>query len=352
MSVRQEFLDTFGEIVDVLEAELGAQGLALPPEAIARVRLCAEYNVPHGKLNRGLAVVECYRAFRGARSVQELDARERQDAYWLGWCVEWLQAFFLVADDIMDGSKTRRGRTCYYLLDKIGLDAVNDALLLEAHIYRLLRQRFRGRADDAELHADLVDIFQEVTFHTELGQMLDLTCQAGGQVDLSRFTEETLHRIYRFKTCMYSFYLPVALGMRLAGERDPQRYRQAEAILVEMGKFFQAQDDYLDCFGDPTVTGKIGTDIEENKCTWPVVEALKRMSDEQRAVLAANYARRDADCVERVKQLYREVGIPEAFPAYETQSYQALQQQIEQLRPEMPVGAFEFLLNKIYKRSK
>eukprot|EP00166_Cyanidium_caldarium_P000407 ctg_1157.g280 len=80
MSVRQEFLDTFGEIVDVLEAEMGAQGLALPPEAIARVRRCAEYNVPHGKLNRGLAVVECYRAFRGAHSVQALGARERQDA--------------------------------------------------------------------------------------------------------------------------------------------------------------------------------------------------------------------------------------------------------------------------------
>ena len=45
------------------------------------------------------------------------------------------------------------------------------------------------------------------------------------------------------------------------------------------------QDDYLDCYGDPAVTGKVGTDIEENKCSWLVIQALQRATPEQREIL-------------------------------------------------------------------
>ena len=46
-----------------------------------------------------------------------------------------------------------------------------------------------------------------------------------------------------------------------------------------------AQDDYLDLFGDPSMTGKIGTDIQDNKCSWLVVQCLQRASPEQRQIL-------------------------------------------------------------------
>lgn len=72
---------------------------------------------------------------------------------------------------------------------------------------------------------------------------------------------------------------------------DPEMHRQAKTILLEMGQFFQVQDDYLDCFGDPEVTGKVGTDIEDGKCSWLAVVALQRMNPTQRKIMEVSWVR-------------------------------------------------------------
>ena len=95
--------------------------------------------------------------------------------------------------------------------------------------------------------------------------------------------------IVKYKTAFYSFYLPVAMAMLMAGVKDEQAYKNAQDILVEMGIFFQVQDDYLDCYGDPAVIGKIGTDIQDNKCGWLVIQALRLATPEQRKLLEVSW---------------------------------------------------------------
>ena len=71
----------------------------------------------------------------------------------------------------------------------------------------------------------------------------------------------------------------------MADVSDERAYSSALEILVPMGEYFQIQDDYLDCYADPSVLGKIGTDILDNKCSWNINVALQSCTAEQRAVL-------------------------------------------------------------------
>merc|ERR1712070_379111 len=116
-----------------------------------------------------------------------------------------------------------------------------------------------------------------------------------------------------------------------------------------MGIFFQAQDDYLDYFGDPTMIGKVGTDIEEGKCTWLLTDALARCDSSQRNVLASCVGQRDSASVEAVKEVYRAVGVEESFQAYEQECYRAMVKRIEDLP--VPHGVLlSDLLAKVFKR--
>jgi farnesyl diphosphate synthase len=326
-----------------------------------------DYNVPGGKLNRGAAVLAAYRALvgggGGAAAAAATPVQEAR-ACVLGWTVEFLQAFFLVADDVMDGSVTRRGRPCWYRLPAVGNVAINDSFLLESFVFFLLRRHFGGEP----YYADLVELVLDVTQKTEVGQLLDLTTSrppgsAGGgggeedggppaaKVDLQRFTLDRYRAIVKYKTAYYSFYLPTALGMLMAGIQDEQSFQTAKRICCIMGECFQVQDDYLDCFGDPEVMGKVGTDIQDNKCSWLVVQALQLAGPTQTKVLEQNYGSWHDEKVAKVKELYGELDLERVFRDYEEQSYRNIQAELDEVTL-MPRDVFELLLKKIYKRSK
>ena len=95
-----------------------------------------------------------------------------------------LQAFFLVSDDIMDASITRRSQPCWYRVPEVGMIAINDSFMLEAAIYRLIKVHFR----DQPYYIDLFELFQETTHQTEMGQLIDLITAPEDHVDLSKFS--------------------------------------------------------------------------------------------------------------------------------------------------------------------
>ncbi|KAI5709068.1 hypothetical protein M8J76_009531 [Diaphorina citri] len=294
-----------------------------------------QYNVPSGKKNRGLALVVAYKMLA---QPSELTPENLHLAQILGWCVEILQAFLLVMDDVMDNATTRRGRPCWYRKDHIGLSAINDGILLEQGIYQLLRRYFSS----LPCYVNLIHLFHD----TSMGQSLDLSTAN----DLSKFTMDRYEAIVKYKTAFYSFQLPVALAMHMAGMQDVEVHRQARTLLLEMGHFFQVQDDYLDCFGTPDVTGKIGTDIEDGKCSWLAVVALQRATPAQRKLMEECYGSKDPSRVANIKNLYLELGLPATFTIYEEESYNLINTHIQQLSRGLNQDLFYRILDKIYKR--
>jgi farnesyl diphosphate synthase len=178
--------------------------------------------------------------------------------------------------------------------------------------------------------------------------------------------------IVKYKTAFYTFYLPVAIGMIISGTTDKESLDIAQSICCMMGEYFQIQDDVLDCYGEPAMIGKsrsrfvhafnfyrchlksnfffkVGTDIQDNKCSWLVVQALSRVNAGQRKVLEENYGQWDDRKVAKIKALYKDLKLKELFEQYEEDSYQNIQKALDQSL--VPRDVFDVLLKKIYKRS-
>jgi len=74
----------------------------------------------------------------------------------------------------------------------------------------------------------------------------------------------------------------------------------------------------LDCFGENTKTGKIGTDIEEVKCTLLFVKAEEACkSDEERINLGDTYKSAESSKVDKMKQSYTDLGLPQIYAAFD-----------------------------------
>ncbi|KAF8211656.1 isoprenoid synthase domain-containing protein [Mycena galopus ATCC 62051] len=351
---RTKFEAAWARIREELVTHMATEGF--PPTAVDWYGKNLDYNVPGGKLNRGMSVIDTAEILKGAA----LDDDEYFKAAVLGWGVELMQAFFLVSDDIMDTSITRRGQPCYYRAPGIGMIAINDAIMLEGAIYFLLKKHFRS----TPYYVDLLELFHDTTYQTEMGQLIDLITAPEDHVDLNRFSLDKHRLIVLYKTAYYSFYLPVALAMHMSGVPESytlegktiEPYKVALSILLPLGEYFQIQDDFLDASAPPEVLGKVGTDIVDNKCSWCVNTALKLATPEQRAVLDENYGRKDSTAEARVKEVFEAVGLREHFTKYEADTYARLVGLIAAIPEGTQQGTlkreiFTSFLKKIYKRS-
>lgn len=122
-------------------------------------------------------------------------------------------------------------------------------------------------------------------------------------------------------------------------------------FLIKLINLLFLQDDFLDCFGDPAVMGKNGTDIQDGKCTWLAVVALQRANPAQRQLMEQNYGSSKPEDVQKIKNLYEELQLPHTYSVYEEATYDLLRTQIQQVTRGLPHDLFFKILDNIFRRS-
>lgn len=115
-----------------------------------------------------------------------------------------------MADDIYEGSKIRRGKTCWHLIEGMEKIACNDMLMLQ-NGYNLLLNRFFSHLP---CYAGLMQIMSECFMASLLGHLHEIQLNKLG---LEHFKIERFNDSALLKTSSYRFYMPAALSMLMAG---------------------------------------------------------------------------------------------------------------------------------------
>ncbi len=178
----------------------------------------------------------------------------------------------LLHDDLMDNADVRRGRAAVHKKWDANTAILSGDVMLILAVRHLLDCHNPHEAEATRLFVDMMTGICE-------GQQFDMNFERRNDVSLAEYEE-----MIRLKTAIFLGYA-LRIGAVLAGapEADAKAlYDVGEAV----GLAFQIQDDYLDCYADPTVFGKrVGGDILCGKKTFMLISALAAASPEVRADL-------------------------------------------------------------------
>ncbi|CAG7950221.1 unnamed protein product [Penicillium olsonii] len=298
-------------------------GMGFPADAVEMYRKCLLVNTQGGKLHRCWTVLDTAQALKG----DALAAEQTRDLMILGWLVEIQNAGYLIWDDIMDGSETRRGKPCWYRREEIGLMSINDGCLLTSTVFIVLKLCFK----DHPAYHDLVEVFRETALQIELGQSYDLLTASSHYGGLSQFTREKYEFIIARKTAYYTSYTPMSLPLVYLQLATPMNLKEVYKVALSLGQYYQVRNDYLDVYGDPEQTGKAGTDIQENKLTWVILEALDRCDNNQRLTLEEFYGSQDDQEVAKVLAIFDELNLRDAFKQWSDDKIASTRDMIEKI---------------------
>jgi geranylgeranyl diphosphate synthase type I len=188
--------------------------------------------------------------------------------------VELVHAFTLVHDDIMDGDETRRHRVTLWKAYGTGPAVLTGDALFALAVETVASVRGEHvTATMSHLAAALTDLVrgqaEDITFETR-------PWSGAKAVGVEEYRAMADHKTGSLLSCA------AGIGAILAGA-PPPTVRALTLAGRHLGRVFQAVDDLLGIWGDPSVTGKpIFNDLRRGKKTLPVLAAIASDTPEGR----------------------------------------------------------------------
>jgi geranylgeranyl pyrophosphate synthase len=178
----------------------------------------------------------------------------------------------LIADDIEDSSKLRRGKPCTYKI--FGLDiAINLSNVM--YFLPMLILFDKKSEVSSELARKIYEIYIQEMTNISFGQAIDIAWHKG-LISIFEVSEDKFLQMCAYKTGTLA---------RMAARMAAVLAETSDEIVEKLGRFaesigvaFQIQDDILDLVGDNFAKGKggLGMDITEGKLSLIVIHALQK----------------------------------------------------------------------------
>ena len=232
--------------------------------------------------------------------------------------IELIHNFSLIHDDIEDGDEARRGRpTVWKVWGQPQAINSGDAL------FSLARMRLLGIARlgvEPALIVRLVDLIDRTCLELCEGQHLDMSFEGRDDVTEAMYLDMIGRKTAALMACA------AEAGARVGTPDNEALGDRLAAFGRALGLGFQLRDDVLGIWSAATALGKSEAgDVRRRKMTLPVIHALERASEADRAELRAIYAGRE---VVGEEQVARALAILDRSGA-RARAYSALREQLD-----------------------
>jgi len=210
--------------------------------------------------------------------------------------VEFIHTATLLHDDVVDESTLRRGRPTAN--ENFG----NPASVLVGDFLHSRAFQMMVDADDMRV----MQILSEATNVIAEGEVQQLMNTHDATLDEQGYLD-----VIRSKTAKL-FEASARLAAILA-RSSPELERACAAYGQALGTAFQVIDDVLDYDGDSTEMGKnLGDDLREGKVTLPLIIAMQRGTNDQRALIERAIQTGAVEELPAIVQIVKSTGALEA----------------------------------------